>query len=730
MGALADPRASRRGHREPRESVGTARAERTHRGAALALAALILVVATALWTQAVDVLLWTQDEEYFVQLSRLLAENFPSAVVDLPVNPFDERGTQRLTILLLAWPLSVVTGELGIQIARFVQCLAFASAAIPAYLLARGVLLSRPWSLGVAAATIVVPWAVLTGSFLTEPVAYAAALWAVWAAWRACVVAGWRSDLLALGVVLAAGTARTNLLVLGVVAPTAILLHVWIGAAGPGRVRRFAQAMWRGHPIYTLLIVPGAIVLTLNLIGIRPGPIGTLFGSYVTSFDIADFSTLPEKWALQVSRIAIGVGLIPAMLGVPWILRQVVRRTSPREGALAIVCLVGFCVMLVSTMYAAAEERYLMLAAPLVLVPGLVAIARGQLPVWAAALGAVAIAVLVARVAWPYTENQASMLTDPVQAFWGRTVVRRAPELAGEAAMGAGLAVLALALAVVALTVLRRTRARPAVLALAAFVAVFQLVQTGYAVTKRTDFTRGPGTLADRTWVDDRVGDATVGIHAQALANSSEYVGIWRDVTLWNRRVEKLTSTEFVDLQIPRYAQAVTLQLDRRTGVLRAPAGESVPRWMLRATTFRDQGLVADRVETSGYLPVELVRLRGRPRLTWLWEGVERDGFLSTEKPSAQLTVLPPAFGTPGARCVAVTLVAPANGGTHRFTVRAGDVRRAGTLRAGAQRVVRVPVRRAGGTVTVGATGFRDLGDKRRVAVQIASTQVRACASR
>ena len=174
---------------------------------ALALAAIVLAAALVLWTQARQIHLWTQDEEYFVQLSRLLVEHFPGAVWDLPVNAFDERGPQRLTILLLAWPLGIVNGATGFEIARALMCLAFASAAVPAYLLARGVRLTAGWALGAAALTIAVPWATLTGSFLSESVAYPAALWALWAAWRACVVPGWRSDVLALAVALAAGIA-------------------------------------------------------------------------------------------------------------------------------------------------------------------------------------------------------------------------------------------------------------------------------------------------------------------------------------------------------------------------------------------------------------------------------------------------------------------------------------------------------------------------------------------
>jgi hypothetical protein len=531
---------------------------------------------------------------------------------------------------------------------------------------------------------------------------------------------------LAIALALLAVVARTQLVVLVVLAPAAIVLHTLIGAGWrPGQA---ARRLWREHPLYSALIVPGAILVLLNLVGIRPGPLQAASGTYVTSFDVADFSTLPPKWALQFSRIVIGVGVLPAILGLPWIVRQLVRRTSPEAGAMAATCLLGFVLVLLSTMYAAAEERYLMLVAPLLLLPGIVAIARGELPAWAVGLSALAVTVLVALVAWPYTEDQSRMLTDPVQAIWSRLVVRRAPGLGGEAEIGAAiLIVVAGALAVAATVVRRRVVLVP--LALALVVGAAQLTQTTYIVHKRTALTAGKGGLADRTWIDDRV-DEDVAILATGIGNGADYAPIWRDTTLWNRRVELLISTATLTQQIPRYGRATEVRVDPRSGRLVPIDGRRLPTWLVQPTGFRDLGLVGRRVATSRYLPLELTRIEGQPRAAWMWEGTEPDGFLSTNRRVGTLKPLGPAFDDGGPRvCAKVTLVAPANGGTHRYIASGGGTRRTGTLRAGDQADLTFRLRR-GQSLRVRGTNYRDIGDGRKLTLILARTAVAPCGAK
>src|SRR4051794_24327496 len=80
---------------------------------------LVVAAALALYTQAVRDGGWSPDEEYFVQLARVLSDHFPGGVWDVGSVPaFNERGVQRLLVLLLAWPLGGVDGETGMRIAH------------------------------------------------------------------------------------------------------------------------------------------------------------------------------------------------------------------------------------------------------------------------------------------------------------------------------------------------------------------------------------------------------------------------------------------------------------------------------------------------------------------------------------------------------------------------------------------------------------------------------------
>jgi hypothetical protein len=689
------------------------------RGVVLVVGALMLLVAFGLWTQARQVNQWTQDEEYFVQLSRLLSENFPGGLWDLPVQPFDERGIQRVAILLLAGPLALVRGELGLDLARALMALAFVSAAIPAYLLARGVGLRAGWAIAAAALAIVVPWAVVTGSFLTEPVAYPAALWAIWGAWRCLVVPGLRSDLVAVALVVVAGLCRTNLLVLVVVAPAAAVLHALYGGGG---LRAAARRLWTTNPLWAVLVVPGALLVVLNLAGVRPGPLASLSGNYITSLELLDFGPIPEKMAGQVSRIVTGLGVVPAVLGVAWIVRQVVRRTSAEEGALALVSLVGFVIVLFSTVYAAAEERYLMLVAPCLLLPGIVALARGRLAWWGVAAAGLVAAVLVARVRWPGEVDPTGFLSNPAEAFWIRVVLPRVEALPGSAPAAAGVLV---ALAMLVVAVLWRLR-RPGValvpVALLVAVALLQLVQTGYVVTKRASLAGAPGGQAAWAWVDRRAGEEPVGIWAPAGANNETFGKVWREIAFWNRRVETIVTTAPVALQIPRYGDAFEAEVDEDTGELDTTDDRPLPRLMLVPTTYAQAGLDGEVVARSSYLPVALVRVGDAPRASYLWEGLEEDGWLRAEDDEATLRVLPAA-----GRCLRIGLAPPPGADGVRFTLTAGDARRAGTLPARG-RTVRLRVPGGEDRVKLRATGEAELPDGRSVAAAVTRTTAGPCA--
>jgi hypothetical protein len=685
----------------------------------VALAGLTLLAALLLWTQARQIHLWTQDEELFVQLSRVIANGpFPDSVFSLREG-LDQRGLQRATVLLLAVPLSDINGVLGFDIARALMCLAFASATIPAWLVLRGVGVTPGWSLFGAMLVVLVPWASVTGSFLTESVAYPAALWALYGAWRACAVPGWRSDLLALGLAALASLARTNLLVLLAVAPAAVLFQALIGCGWS--VRAAARRLWSEHPVFAVLLVPGSIVLVLMLAGVNLGPLQRLSGGYVTSLGLLDFGPVPGKFATQVSRIVTGVGVLPAVLSCAWIVTRLRPSADPRERGLALAAAIAFFIVLFSTVYAAPEERYLMLVAPALILPAVVTLSRFDVSAVGVAVFGVIAGLLVARADWPFVGDAAKLLTDPAATFLGRVVTFRVSEVL----VGVAIAVVC---GLVAWGVSRRPR--QVLLGVAAAIVAIQLVQTAYVVTKRADWAGGgASSLDDWTWIDQRVPDDTaVAVQAEAISNGPDYAGAWRDAAFFNRRVETVLVTGPLNLTVPIYGRRMTMGIDDATGEVIREQFDSAPfpRWIVVPTLFRRVGFDAESVARSTYLAAELVHLRGTPTVAWQWGTTDPDGWLSPANRSAELTIYP-AGGT--GRCLTVTLIAPSGAKQdHRYTLRSGDERRSGVI--GGDRssaTVSIPIADGRTSATLRASGFSDLPDERAVGVNIGDTRIGRC---
>ena len=116
----------------------------------------------------------------------------------------------------------------SLKAAHLLNAFVMASAAVPAFLLARRVLASGRWAFVVAVLSVALPWIVLASFLLTEVAAYPAFLWAVWAMARAVEARRWRADLLALVLIVVAMLARTQLIVLAAAFPVAVLLEALV----------------------------------------------------------------------------------------------------------------------------------------------------------------------------------------------------------------------------------------------------------------------------------------------------------------------------------------------------------------------------------------------------------------------------------------------------------------------------------------------------------------------
>src|SRR4051812_27749599 len=109
--------------------------------------------------------------------------------------------------------------------AHVLNAYVMASAAVPAFFLARSVTARRGVSYAVALLSVCVPWMVFTSFLLTEVAAYPAFLWAMLALQHAVVSPRLRNDALALAAVGVATLARAQFFVLAAVLGAAVLLY-------------------------------------------------------------------------------------------------------------------------------------------------------------------------------------------------------------------------------------------------------------------------------------------------------------------------------------------------------------------------------------------------------------------------------------------------------------------------------------------------------------------------
>src|SRR4051812_9341126 len=140
------------------------------------------------------------------------------------------------------------------------------SACIPAFLLARRVL--PLWAAYVAAvATVLVPWMLYASFLLTEVAAYPAFLWALLAMQRAAAAPSGRRDVIALGAIGVAFLARTQLAVLALVFPLALVAQERGVRRVLGAHRLLARLYALGLALAVALLALGRLSNVLGVYG-------------------------------------------------------------------------------------------------------------------------------------------------------------------------------------------------------------------------------------------------------------------------------------------------------------------------------------------------------------------------------------------------------------------------------------------------------------------------------
>jgi len=604
------------------------------------------IAPAAIGLAAAIVLAWlcSRVTDWAVMTDELLYERLAISITDEGVPHLHD---ERVDVLALLYPLliapvfALVDLPEAIRVVHGLNGVLFASAAMPAYLLAREVALARFPSLAAAVFSVALPWSVIGGFVMTEAAAYPASLWALLAIQRAVVLPSPRRDLIALAAIAVAALVRPQLVVLGGV----------LVAAAVAQELRFGR--WRPHLV--AFAVAAAVLVVFALGG------GGVLGSYeaVAQGDLFSLDAL-RSGVVHLNVTGVALGIVPLLLGLGWGIGALVR--APAEHArVAFAAVVVFETVLLAIQSGsvverfglglAVKDRYFFYVAPLLFAATACALddPRRRL---AGLLGVTAFFVLTIGfhdfqpVFGVNIDSPASSTHEALIRWGNETGIAPADALAIAGGM----------LAVALVFGLWRIPRRPLTVAALSTVVAFVALETAYTWDRLLSSSTPSGrALTQRvpsslSWVDraDPVGEVAMLPYSVGQAWYPSAVAWW-DLEFWNASVGRAYMVGPYFTYTPESFPRSRLEIDVRTGRL---GGIDSLDYFVRTTLdarFRPAGISA-----ASAPELELVDLDLPHRVSWMTIGVDPDGWTRPERPTA-IRVFPPA----GATVVSAWLSAP-----------------------------------------------------------------------
>jgi hypothetical protein len=600
--------------------------------------------------------------------------------------------------LLIAPFFGAMSAPSAARAAHLLNTLLLPSAAIPAFLLARSVTGSRAAAVAAGALTAVTPWLVLTSTLLTENAAYPAFAWAVFLCHRTMAAPTARHDAGALGGLALAFFARTQLLVVAVALPLAVVCHE-LGFARTEGVR--AKAALRRIPATHPVLVGVYAVALLGAAGLAAlGSLAATVGNYAVPFQS---DLLPDGiWSSAVAhldQVIVGCSVVPFLLALAWAVAALVRPDGKHAHAFAVlfVLLVPLLTLEVAsfdlrfTPEAFIQDRYLFYLAPLFAVGAAAALTQRTSFRLRAIVFAAAAVVGFALLRY-------ANYRDDTIIFWASPAAAFHPALAHAAKFVAGSAETWISFAGAVLSgmllFLARDRPRLAVLTAGTVLAVLGAGQAGYVFERFADPAqhRPPLLRADRNWIDEAV---PAGSSVALVPSAHDTPGYWWEAELWNKRVDRVLRVNGGPTFSPFPADDVSVQF--RSGVLRGP--ESSDYLVISPSETRFHIRPAAPVVNAKFL--ELVRARPPYLLDWATRGVSADGWTAA---TGRATLRFYGHGDGGRRTIVLVLSSAAKAALPiDYTLRAPKVLLRGSVDPGG---ARPPVRLG---VCVPARGFVDV---------------------
>jgi hypothetical protein len=559
----------------------------------------------------------SQVKDWYVMTDELLYERLAVSISQLH-SPLPHVHGELIANVNQLYPLLLAplfAGRLvpaGLHDVHVLNAVVMSSACIPVYLLSRRVGLGVWLSCAVGAVSVCIPWIALASFLMTETLAYPVFLWALLALHTAATAPSIRNDIVLLGAVAVAILARTQFAVLLVIIPLALLLDQFSG-----------RRLVRQHRV---LAVAYAVMALVALALLAAGQLSRALGTYsVTAEGNLAPSGMPRSLLEHLGPIALGIGIVPFVLGGAWLLIPLLRERTRAQHAFASIAIVTFTAMLLEvTSYdlrfgaGRLHDRYLFYVVPLILVAFAAMLQESVWPRWT--LAATGGLVALAFAFMPIVSYQKFNVDSPV-ALLNEPLL----DLAGSA-HGAQLL---LGLVTIVLTALLSAR-RQIAIALAAVAVLAAPAETvgafarlfGHDGTSGRPLTLDQGVVFD--WLDRRLGDdAKVTMIPYPILSGTywENVSYWWNVEFWNASVRRAAVYEDAFTGTPETFPTIPLGVDRRTGRLNVSPSPFAVRGVAE-TRFHLAGRVLD--QDRG---VELVETSQPWRADWMSFDIYRDGW-------------------------------------------------------------------------------------------------------
>ncbi|MGB2875752.1 MAG: hypothetical protein WBB76_09805 [Gaiellaceae bacterium] len=509
---------------------------------------------------------------------------------------------------------------------KVINSVLMTAGAIPLYLWARR-LVAPLWGVLAVILYLAIPGFVYTAEILTENAFVPASILALFAIAVAIERPSLMSQLLALGAIALAAATRLQGLVFLVVLPTAIGLALLFDAVAtiPGDRRRvLRERLRRFWPSLAVLVAGAAMYSTYELA--RGRPLSSSLGSYSTVTNAHYAFGSAARWVVyHFAELTLSVAAVPLSALIVLFGLACRRATAPggTERAFLAVATAAFVWIVIQAGTFAShfslriEERYMFNVAPVLLLAGVVWLARG-LPRPPALTAAAVIVPTALVLALPFETFFTEALFNDT---FGLIPLWRLTQRFGGNVGDTRIAVAALAaLAGLLFAVLPRRSA----IAVIPFSVLLVFALSTNSVFGTVEFQSAAkryagGLQGDPSWIDHAIGrDRRV-----ELVNTSDILdqnSLWQ-AEFWNRSVRRVFEVTAHDPSI----DDVAAPLDIRGRIVPAlPAGspDRHPRYVAAARTVELDGT---RIAASGELA--LWRVHSPLRLRSLLAGVTPDGW-------------------------------------------------------------------------------------------------------